>query len=101
LEALFVCKLTFEKAVADNLCFFFLILLQEQFFWAFLLAARRSRRATGYAIASVLRTMLRMPSACLTQKKCFFEGCRVYPPTPVMLSSFLKYVFSKSEQHAE
>jgi hypothetical protein len=40
-------------------------------FWAFLLASRRSRRATGYAIASVLRTMrdcthaLRMPNACV------------------------------------
>jgi hypothetical protein len=38
-------------------------------FWAFLLAARRSRRATGYAIASVRCTMrasthaLRMPNA--------------------------------------
>jgi hypothetical protein len=41
--------------------------MQTTIFWAFLLAARRSRRATGYAIASVLRTMLthalRMPNA--------------------------------------
>jgi hypothetical protein len=43
-------------------------------FWAFLLAARRSRRATGYAIASVRCTMrasthaLRMPNA----KEVFF-----------------------------
>jgi len=37
-------------------------------FRAFLLAVRRSRRATGYAIASVRCTMLahalRMPNAC-------------------------------------
>jgi len=53
------------------------------FFWAFLLAARRSRRATGYAIASetphaasLLRT-LRMPNA----KEVFFMRFRVYPPT--------------------
>ena len=52
-------------------------------FWAFLLAARRSRRATGYAIASetphaasLLRT-LRMPNA----KEVFFWGFWVYPPT--------------------
>ena len=30
-------------------------------FWAFLLAAQRSRRATGYAIASVLTHLLRNP----------------------------------------
>ena len=42
---------------------------QDDSFWAFLLAARRSRRATGYASASVRCTMracthaLRMPNA--------------------------------------
>jgi len=51
-------------------------------FWAFLLASRRSRRAAGYAIASVRCTMLthalRMPNA----KEVFFMwGVRVYPPT--------------------
>jgi hypothetical protein len=30
-------------------------------FWAFLLASRRSRRATGYASASVLTHLLRNP----------------------------------------
>jgi hypothetical protein len=30
------------------------LMLRKFIFWAFLLAARRSRRATGYAIASVL-----------------------------------------------
>jgi hypothetical protein len=45
-------------------------------FWAFLLAAQRSRRAAGYAIASVRCTMrasthaLRMPNA----KEVFFCG---------------------------
>jgi len=53
-------------------------------FWAFLLALRRSRRATGYAYASVRCTMrasthaLRMPNA----KEVFFYGVNgVYPPT--------------------
>jgi hypothetical protein len=38
--------------------------------WAFLLASLRSRRAAGYAIASVLTApcvQARMPYACLTQ----------------------------------
>jgi len=47
----------------------YLVMLCKIIFWAFLL---RSRRATGYAIASVLRTMLthalRMPNA----KEVFF-----------------------------
>ena len=48
---------------------------------AFLLAARRSRRAMGYAIASVLGApcvQARMPSACLTQIKyvCFWDFLR-------------------------
>jgi len=53
-------------------------------FWAFLLAARRSRRAMGYAIASVLfAPCWRMPSACLTQKKCFLWGIGfTRPPAP-------------------
>jgi hypothetical protein len=44
-------------------------MLGKFIFWAFLLAAQRSRRATGYAIASVRCTMrasthaLRMPNA--------------------------------------
>ena len=41
--------------------------IYECFIWAFLL---RSRRATGYAIASVLDApcvQARMPSACLTR----------------------------------
>jgi len=62
-----------------------LVLLYQVILWAFLLAARRSRRATGYAIASetphavsLLRT-LRMPNA----KEVFFYGvCRVCPPPP-------------------
>jgi len=50
-------------------------------FWAFLL---RSRRATGYAIASVRCTMrasthaLRMPNA----KEVFFMGLTGFPPHP-------------------
>jgi len=45
-------------------------------FWAFLLASRRSRRATGYAIASVLTHFasqtLRMPNAIFYA--CLCEG---------------------------
>jgi len=46
-------------------------------FWAFLL---RSRRATGYAIASVLDApcvLARMPSACLTRVRNVYV--RAYP----------------------
>ena len=59
-------------------------MIRKIFFWAFLLAARRSRRATGYAIASVRCTMLthalRMPNA----EEVFFmgfSGLPTHPPT--------------------
>jgi hypothetical protein len=51
-------------------------------FWAFLLASQRSRRATGYAIASVLTHFaaqtLRMPNA----KEVFFMGGSCLPTHP-------------------
>jgi len=61
-------------------------------FWTFLLAARRSRRAAGYAIASVLRTMrasthaLRMPNA----KEVFFMGLLGLPTHPPPSSNEVK-----------
>ena len=53
-------------------------IIDECFIWAFLL---RSRRATGYAIASVRFApcvQARMPSACLT-RMCVRICMRTYP----------------------